>query len=384
MSNSGFKHFKLGPPAEIVCPHCLEEFPLGDMLFTGASGEVRKAKRSLIDWLLHRLPQYPLDSNDRPLRDKQCPHCKQALPWTTGEQSDLIIGMVGASYSGKSHYIASLVKRLQKEVSRDFEASLIPVDDATKIRYREEFYIPLYENNLELPFTQPGAKPLIYNFTVDASLSKKGRTNRSVTLVFYDTAGEDFANVKAIERFVKYLSHASGLIFLIDPLQSQVVREMVGKAAKLPVIYSDGSSHEILGTVIGHLNKYGVVTTNQKLNIPVAIVFTKCDVLREMDLIDKHRLWQKDVHHHHSYDLTLHNDINGLFSRYLEEWSPESHYTLRTHFRNYAIFGVSATGCASDENGRFAKISPWRVEDPLLWLLYKLEVIPGKGKTDER
>lgn len=371
------KCFKPGPPAEVVCPHCLEAFPLWDMLFTGPSGESRKAQPSLKDQLLRRAPRFAIDSNGHPLREKQCPNCRRALPWTAGEQTDLIIGMVGAKYSGKSHYVATLVQRLQREVGRDFDAALIHVDQATVERYREEFFDPLYGSRRELPATQPGAKPLLYNFTVDGSVWGKRQASRSVTLALYDTAGEDFANDEAVDRFVKYLSRASGLIFLIDPLQTQAVREMVGGGAKLPDIHPDGNPQEILARVIRQLSLHGLLTRDRKLNIPVAIVFTKCDVLRKMELIDKYRLWQRDVHHQRYYDLTLHDDVSGLFSQLVEQWSLEAYTTIRVWMKEYAMFGVSATGCASDEDGQFPYISPWRVEDPLLWLLYRLGVIPG-------
>jgi len=44
------------------------------------------------------------------------------------------------------------------------------------------------------------------------------------------------------------------------------------------------------------------------------------------------------------------------------------------NFQDYAFFGVSATGCAA-VNGEYPRVDPIRVEDPLLWLLYRLGVI---------
>ena len=45
----------------------------------------------------------------------------------------------------------------------------------------------------------------------------------------------------------------------------------------------------------------------------------------------------------------------------------------------YAFFGVSATGCASNKTTHlYPFVSPWRVEDPLMWLLAELGVIPTK------
>jgi len=378
---NSFRKFKSGPPKEVVCPHCLDTFPLWDMLFTGASGQSHKAKPTLKDRLLRRPPKFAKDDSGHILRDKQCPKCNHSLPWSTGEQTDLIIGMVGAKYSGKSHYVATLVQRLQNEVGRDFEASLIHVDQATVERYRDEFYEQLYGNHAELQTTQPGAKPLLYNFTVDGSIWGRRESNRSVTLAFYDTAGEDFESDEKVRDFVRYLSKASGLIFIIDPLQIQLLRQDIGRKAKLPEVHSDGAPNKILGTVIGELQKYGLASANNELPIPVAIVFTKCDVLRDNNLIESNRQWVRDIHHRRFYDLTLHDDINSIFSYLVEKWSMATYNDIRTRFKKYSMFGVSATGCASDEDNRFPFISPWRVEDPLLWLLYELEVIPGRHQN---
>lgn len=214
MPNTEVKRYKPGIPDEIICPHCFESFGLWDMLYTGESGESLKATPSMWKKTFRQEPDYPVDSQGRTLRDKQCPHCKNILPWTAGKQVDLIIGMVGARLTGKSHYVATLVQKLKHEVARDFEASLIHVDDETNRRYHIEFYSRLYEEKREIDFTQSGAKPLIYNFSVNSSIWGKHETDRrSVTLVFYDTAGEDFYNDQNIRKFVKYLEHASGLIF---------------------------------------------------------------------------------------------------------------------------------------------------------------------------
>jgi hypothetical protein len=60
-------------------------------------------------------------------------------------------------------------------------------------------------------------------------------------------------------------------------------------------------------------------------------------------------------------------------------WNQRAYNTVKTRFSRHAFFGVSATGCASDKDThRYKYISPWRVEDPLLWLLAELGVIPAQ------
>lgn len=57
---------------------------------------------------------------------------------------DLIIGLVGARLTGKSHYIASLVRRLREGAGGAFNCSLMALDDGTTRRYKGEFEAPLF------------------------------------------------------------------------------------------------------------------------------------------------------------------------------------------------------------------------------------------------
>jgi len=290
---------------------------------------------------------------------------------------DVIIGLVGAKFSGKSHFVATLLDRLEGPVGRAFAASLLHIDDATVTRRMREFQEPLC-HGLELPVTDPDAPPLLYNLTVAAPGHRGGY--RRVTLVLCDTAGENFDKQDDITERTKFLSCASGLIFLVDPLQTTVVRQVLPATVKRPAQMT--APNVILGRVMQELSKRGLIDVisrgrKRKLAMPVAVAFAKCDTLRDARIIDSHCLWSQDIRHESRYDLSLHNDVSGMFSEYMHQWDLTAWNTIRTHFERFAFFGVSATGCASDEQGRYARIAPWRVEDPLLWLLYQLGVISG-------
>ena len=77
------------------------------------------------------------------LLDKVCPRCEGRLPYTAGEQTDCIIGLVGAKFSGKSHFVATLLDRLEGPVGKAFDASLLHIDDATVTRRMRKFQEPL-------------------------------------------------------------------------------------------------------------------------------------------------------------------------------------------------------------------------------------------------
>ena len=65
-------------------------------------------------------------------------------------------------------------------------------------------------------------KPLIYEMMIP--LDAKGRRVHKYTFVFYDTAGEDLKNEAIMKTVNRYICKASGLIFLLDPMQIMQLR----------------------------------------------------------------------------------------------------------------------------------------------------------------
>ncbi len=375
------KHFRA--PRKITCPYHFEKFPIKEMLFTTYNGDKPiKGKYSWLDWLMGKPPQPPIDKQGKRYPLKVCPNeeCKdKKLPYTAGNQESLVIGIIGAKFSGKSHYIASMIQRLESQVGADFNASLLPVSDETSNRYKNEFYNYL-QNNFEIPTTIGTPLPLIY----DLSIAFPGSNEiRAVTLALYDTAGENFNNENTVNEIMQYLQVASGIIFLIDPLQWSSVREVTPKSVNLPDSDKMADPNTIISRVLIELQNRKVIKEGGRLSIPVAVVLTKCDVLCTAGWIEKNRLWNTDARHIGSFDLEIHNDMAGMMSEYLQKWdhgAQATYNTVKGRFSKYAFFGTSATGCASDPTTRQYKyVSPWRVEDPLLWLLAELGVIPVKN-----
>jgi GTPase SAR1 family protein len=368
--------FEKGVPDKVICPYCFDEFPVWDMLFDSyEGGQARKAKYTAIDRALKREIAPPKDEHSRVLPVRLCPNNQHRLPWTAGTQTSLIIGLIGAKFSGKSHYIASLIAQLENQVGADMQAALLPVTDETQERYRREFYNPLFKNSLELAMTVGTPPPLIYDLTLDGRQWNE-KQHRAVTLALYDTAGENLQDAAVARQMVQYLREASGIIFLVDPLQVPAVREMLPSTVQPPQLDADAAPYQIIANVLQLLERGKVLQANEPVSIPVAVVLTKCDVLAETGLIEPNRLWSTEKRHVGFYDSQAHNDMSGMMAEYFQRWNREAYNNIRLRFARHAFFGVSATGCASDpQTRRYKFISPWRVEDPLLWLLSELKVI---------
>jgi hypothetical protein len=376
------KAFSSGVPDTVICPECFEEFGLDDMRFTNAAGAERLPGRRPF-WPRKQPPRPPKGPEGQVYNVKVCPN-GHGLPFTAGLQGSLVVGLIGAKYSGKSHYVASLVQRLGGKVSNDMMAGLLPVSEQTQERYKREFHDPLFKDGLELALTTGVPAPLIYDLTFDGALWKEPQ-NRSVTLALYDTAGEVLDRPEAIERLARYLSIASGIMLLVDPLQTRAVRDMLPASmleGGLPDYDDLADPNGILGRVIPQLEASRVLKEGGPLDTPVAVVLTKCDVLRDVGLIEHNRLWHTSRGHVGFFDDELHDDLSGMMAEYVQRWSPAAYHQVMRRFSRRAFFGVSATGCAPDPGTRrYRYISPWRVEEPLLWLLAEMGVIPRRRES---
>jgi len=375
-------------PRTIVCPHCLGTFPVREMLF-GSYDRTRQIEpmRGCYTWLdrMRRRPPTPPSTKDGTrLTRKLCPLHAQPprdLPFSAGVQESLLIGLIGAASSGKSHYIASLVQRLQTQVGNDLGAAVIHCTDETPRRYKREFYDFLFASQQEIPKTLGTPEPLIYDLSFDGSLWGENR-HRTVTLALYDTAGENFHDPDRVRQTLQYLSVASGVILLIDPLQIPAVQSTVPASVPLPQLDYEADPNRILGNIITTLQNGNFFVGNSKLTIPVAVVLTKCDVLRDAGLLEPNRLWDGERRNIAAFDQELHDDVTGMFGEWVHRWNVAAYSTIVTRFHRYAFFGVSATGCASNRTTHlYPFVSPWRVEDPLIWLLAQLGIIPTKAEV---
>ncbi|HEX2254590.1 MAG TPA: hypothetical protein VHQ65_15075 [Thermoanaerobaculia bacterium] len=137
-----------------------------------------------------------------------CPHCRQPLGIEQGE--DQVIAVIGASASGKSHFLATVLHQLvDRRVGGDeWHVALEP---AALRPLRERFLDPLFRHRELLRSTAD---------QVDAELAlplENRRDGRRVLLVFRDLGGELFSQPERL-RQVGFLRYAQGVVLMVDPV----------------------------------------------------------------------------------------------------------------------------------------------------------------------
>jgi hypothetical protein len=311
-----------------------------------------------------------------------CPHCHFELAPDIGQVDSRIIAIIGGSATGKTHYIASLVKLLQGEVGQNFNIAVRMMGEDTQRRWINDFYTPLFVRKRELAGTQSGfidsivKSPLLFRF-----MFNDGKRLRALNVSFFDSAGEDMTSLASMVVQNRYICHADAIVFLLDPLQIQTVRlqlpPLPAQKRALPEPNPAASPEYIVGNLRDLFEREHGLRAVQRVNVPIAFTLSKIDMLSP--ILDPGSALLRPGNHPGYVDL---NDIQGInteVSSYLSEWiNPSFLSTVRNGFSSYNFFGVSALGEPPDAKGNLSTVSPLRVEDPFLWLLYKLDLIKGK------
>lgn len=370
--------YRKGVPRTIMCPTCLETFGPQDLLFarpgakTGDSGGsdpqgLLKTNPSSL-WRLcaglgwRRPLSRPFDNGGK-CSQMHCPRCRNRLPSKADKQSSLLIAILGASSSGKTTYMTSLIDVLKTEVATRFDASMRECTDSTRTRAADFIYkLGSLRQMLDATLMGVTAEPLVYDLGIRYSAEEL----RNVSISLFDPAGGVMTSAELVETWMPYLSKASGAILLMDPLQIPAVRARFPDQSRLPALDPVASPGTIIGSTIESLP--------HDRTIPLAIVFSKADVLRDLGFIDRVRVWCRDKPHKERFNQRLHDDMAGMMGELVMQWYPNEYNLFSQRFPIHAFFGASATGCSVGAGG-YPFVAPWRVADPLLWLLSKLDIV---------
>ncbi|MDX6527823.1 MAG: hypothetical protein QOH41_113 [Blastocatellia bacterium] len=387
---------------QLICPYCFERYPPHQVAFRcinpnasrcalekdapfGAYQRVdppplmQRVFRPKSNWLR---PAVRATCNCGMETTKMvCHHCHNELPWNFGTTDSYTVALIGAKEAGKSHYIAVLINELKNRVGQSFDASFYELDDQTRDRYKKEFKRYIYDERIVIPFTKSGRQdisvryPLVYRLSLQKRRTLFKGLSKS-NLVFFDTAGEDLTHLDLMSTETKYLANSHGIIFLLDPLQIRAVRDQLKTTTALPS--ENTEPQEIIGRVSQLIRQSHGLSHNEKIQTPVALAFSKVD--------EMHDLFEpgSPVHHaadHDGYFNTADaQQVNDSMRAHVAQWvGPGLDLFLQHNFETFSYFGVSALGSPPDSQGRLPMgVAPFRVEDPLLWILHKLNVVRGR------
>jgi GTPase SAR1 family protein len=318
-----------------------------------------------------------------PQTRRVCPSCGRDLLREYVDSGGRTIAVIGSSDSGKSTWVGVLVHEFQRgQVSTRFAGmSLDLLGEASRVRYRRDFATPLFEEGR--PVTQtPSAlrsdpEPLMFSLRFPRPRRIGSPRVAPVVTVFYDTAGEDVARAQAMDQLISYLDAAEGIVMLLDPVQMPRVRELVGGTAKTG--FTD--QLHVVNRLVELLRERSRSPVTKRLRTPLAVALTKVDLLR--DTFGPESPLRRPSPHDGHYDEADGRDVHEEVRAWLDRWYDSAFdRTVANAFQSYRYFGLSALGEPPLDGSRLspAGVHPYRLEDPMLWLLARFGVIGTRGK----
>jgi len=383
------------------CPRCFVELPYDEFTFTEADprstqrDEVASAFRGHHVELGRVLPishqqgapptvEYASAELGAPAVEL-CPRCHQALPprWRWGRAT--CIAMAGARYTGKTVFIAVMVKLLQRRLEA-LGHELEYANSETQRRYLTEYEKPLFEERRLVQPTPAARHEESYQH--DPLIFQIGRWNGIPNyLAIRDVAGEDLESAQLAGPTWEFFAAADAVFFLFDPMRVDEVRDHLTDLVPTDQA-TGGDPREVLRLVLR------LVCRGQPVLPKLAVILSKFDALQALRHVPSSQWGQIMAHAGaafsrdpgllpgNMYDeadaLLLHSEVRSLLHR-LDAGPALQNPTDPITGRPYLpqrFFAVSALGESpqGDQLGA-SGISPFRCLDPVQWLLSEQQVL---------
>ena len=316
------------------------------------------------------------DGNNHVATKRLCPYCHNDIPASAGFAPSTIISIVGTRQAGKSVYLASLIHTLKTYTSHNFDVFCTPISTELGRKFKFGYEDPLVETGYLLEQTQRECPLEPFVFTFSFADGKKPEIN----IVFFDIAGESMIDGAYAEMYMDYMRNSSGVMFLVDPRQFRALAPRFQNFSKMA--YDLGISMEPAEVLADLVESYVFKQPNGISPIPMAVTLTKTDLLEvisyDSDYIrPRSNVFDQYIHREH-LNLTETDIISYEIDEFIQRVDPNFRNALKRRFSNLGLFGVSALGSPSEmirKGG--AEFTPIRVDEPFLWILFKLGYIEG-------
>ena len=235
-------------------------------------------------------------------------------------------------------------------------------------------------DDLRLPNQTRALRPAPMIFRLSFK-GQKSKDSKSIFLVFYDTAGEIFQDSEKINEVASYLKESAGVIFLIDPFSMEGLHSTLKEGG----IVSEDANDFVKADPSKVFGSLMQINGGERLKgKPLALAYSKIDavieairnngqgysipgvnLLNNSSFIRTGKFSLKDVE-------TIHDGLKRISE---EEWDAGRFWGSASgayEESNVRMFAFSALGNNPDEMGNIKKPTPYRVMDPLIWILYKM------------
>lgn len=358
----------------VTCPYCWHSFKV-DRLLLHCSEVCAVGDR--LYFTVKESAQGNCPHGRRPLPRRFCPDadCHRALLREYLDNEGRNVAVIGSAAAGKTTYIGVLLHELQGRVAGQFNGMALDLlGDESRRNYRERFADPMFERGEAVRKTArldvgSNLEPLIFTLKIPTRGPFRNGL-QSIISVFYDAAGENVLTTQSMDPLSRYLETAGGIVVLIDPLQMPRLSGHYGGGPPDRVQGRTDTDQRAVIQRLGELLRESAKKRQDKLQVPLAVAITKIDLLRGS--LEAESPLRRMPNHSGHYDEDDGVDVHEELRAWLDQWyGPEFDNTVSANFSVYRYFGLTALGAQPRDDVRLAPsgIHPYRVEDPMLWLL---------------
>ena len=290
-----------------------------------------------------------------------CGKCGNELPLQIMEyDAYLRFVIVGVTSSGKTTYLTTMMHELRHAPVTPWVAT--PMDNNTNTDYIAKDD-QLYKMKMILPPTSAGVEIMPQQWEIkDQSRMSKTRVP-TYSLTIFDGAGEDCTKVN--DTISRYMMGSRTILIMVDP-------------TKLPGIgtgVDNGASGKMVNDIADYIRLNLGLKPGDRIKKDIGVIFTKIDAIR--DQFSSGVVMQDSPHMRaQGYVKSDADAVDSEIRSWLAHNGQNSFLSaVHTNFRDNMVryFGVSALGHPA-KGDKVGLITPHRVLDPLVWMLYKEEV----------
>lgn len=312
----------------------------------------------------------------RPVYLRVCPFCHNMIPPGADDLENKLFVILGSKGSGKSHYLAVLINQLKENISKEFNGVLIAATDSTALRYRDIYYHRLFIEKKKLSPTKSlfmsseCCDPMIFHFRLF-----DGSNPKVYTLIFFDVSGDDLISSEKMisSNISSFIYKASGIIYIIDPLQIKYINDRIKMNNKPP---PDPDVSDILGNICRVIRTNLNIKPKDRIDIPLAVCMSKSDILFRSSINEEENKVLFDISSslytprgYGYYDKENFEQIDIELKEYFERCIGRNFIQMVNEFKRHCYFAVSAIGYNPINGDLLHGIYPMRVEDPFIWMI---------------
>jgi len=364
--------------AKFVCPYCMKSYSLKKVLYvcpdcgeTAAPGafekEPIKCKKAGCGGLATQ---------------RKCPLCGQDIPRTALQTPNLPFSIIGVSNSGKTNYITVMLHELGRSSGLSLALGHQTMDT---LNHQNDNYRRIYEDH-STPDSTAGGERLPQIWYIKNLHKKRGNNVPTYTFTIFDGAGEDHEHgLDPNSNVCSYIKVSKAIIITLDPLILESIRKgsIVDKDVRNKSLSGGVDEPKNAVDVVNSLAKYIKaacgINENKILKIPVAVVLTKFDTIKESFGSNKIVTSPSTIVRNNKISMEEIMQVDEEIRDWLRsEKIDENSFitTLETHFKEFYFFGVSSYGEPPVEVGALSeRIKPFRVLDPIFWLFKKAKFV---------